>query len=141
MEEWQKRAIQTFPELEEDLRRNSLGPGGLWIDLFNALASAYEEHPVNDDLIGRIFAYAAWCFEQPDTGNVETDLSSAAAVGLMENLPLDKAVSADLYRWLSIETFEGCENLFRYHLSDEEYRTFRDEFMRKKSQYSGTSRP
>jgi hypothetical protein len=140
MEDWQKRALQTFPELEEELNRNSLGPGGLWVDLLNALTSACEEDPVNDDLIGRISDYAAWCFKQPDTGDVETDLASATGVGLMENLPLDKAVSADLHRWLSVETFEGCENLFRYHLSDAEYRNFRDEFMRKKSESDGPSR-
>jgi hypothetical protein len=59
---------------------------------------------------------------------------------LGESLPLDHAVSEDLYRWLSMETFEGCENLFRYHLSDEEYRKFRYDFVRKKKDYPGPSR-
>jgi hypothetical protein len=58
----------------------------------------------------------------------------------MENLPLDQRVSEDLYRWLSLETFEGCENLFRYHLSDEQYRKFSSEFTEKKENFSGQPR-
>jgi len=140
VEDWQARALERFPELEDEINRNTLGPGGLWIDLYYALTSAYEERPVNDDLIGRIYDYADWCFKQPDTGDVNTDLSSATAVGLVENLPLNQAVSEDLYRWVSMETFEGCESLFRYHLSDKEYEKFRDDFIRKKKKYPGPSR-
>ena len=62
---------------------------------------------------------------------------NAVAVGLIENLPLDKRVSEDLFRWLSVETFEGCEKLFRYHLSDEEYRRFLSEFFEKKKGFRG----
>ena len=140
VEDWRIRALEQFPELENEINENTLGPEGLWIDLFDALASAYEERPVNDDLIGRIYDYAAWCFKQPDTDNVEIDLSSATAVGLIENLPLHRNVSDDLYRWLSVESFEGFEALFRYHLSDEEYRKFHCDFIRKKSEYAGPSR-
>ena len=140
MEDWRIRALERLPELEDEINGNQGGPMGFLSDLFFALTTAYEQNPVNDDLIGRIYDYAAWCFQQPDTGNAETDLSSAAAVGLIEDLPLSKAVSADLYRWLSIETFEGFESLFRYHLSEEEYRIFHANFINKKKQYSGPSR-
>jgi hypothetical protein len=74
------------------------------------------------------------------TEGVQTDLSSAAAVGLIEDIPLVRKVSEDLYRWMSIESFEGFENLFRYHLGEDEYRVFHDEFMLKKETYSGPSR-
>ena len=140
MEDWRAKAQESFPELEYEINRNQGGPAGLWNDLHYALTTAYENHPVNDDLIGRIYDYAAWCFQQPETADAETHLSSAAAVGLIESLPLDQAVSEDLYRWLSMETFAGCESLFRYHLSDEEYRKFHDNFVRKKKDYSGPSR-
>ena len=39
-----------------------------------------------------------------------------------------------------METFEGFESVFRYHLPDEEYLKFRDDFIRKKKEYSGPSR-
>lgn len=72
----------------------------------------------------------------PQTDDAGTDLSSAVAVGFIENIPLDKLVSDDLSRWLSMETFADSESLFRYTLSDEDYRKFADEFIRKKKQYS-----
>jgi hypothetical protein len=108
--------------------------------LFSLLSRAYEGQPFNDDLIGRIYDYAAWCFAQPQRENAENDLSSATAVGLIEDIPLDRKVSEDLYRWMSIESFEGFENLFRYHLGEDEYRVFHDEFMLTKKTYSGPSR-
>jgi hypothetical protein len=42
-------------------------------------------------------------------------------VGLIESIPLNKRASDDLYRWMSQGTFHDYENLFRYHLSDQEY--------------------
>jgi len=142
LEDWLTKALECFPELQDVTFQNhhNDNPHALWIDLFYLLTRAYEEPTSNDDLIGRIYDYAAWCFEQPQLDDAETDLSSATAVGLIEDIPLDRKVSDDLYRWMSAESFEGFESLFRYHLADEAYRTFRDEFMRKKKSHSGPSR-
>ena len=139
MEHWLPRARKSFPELEELINRNQDGPLGLWSDLFVELEMAYDAPPINEDLIARIYEYTAWCFKQAETGDIGTDLSSATAVGLIESIPLNKLVSADLYRWMSKETLDGCEKLFRYHLSDQEYDNFSSEFLRKKSNYSGHS--
>lgn len=139
MENWKAKALESFPGLEYEIKRNQGGPIGRWIDLYNALTAAYEEQPVREDLIGRIYDYAAWCFRQPRTRDLETDLANATA-GFIESLPLDQRVSEDLYRRLSVETFEGCESLFRYYLTDEEYRKFHSEFIGRKKEYSGPSR-
>ena len=142
MEDWYAKAQAVFPELQGFLFRDNDydRPMALWIDLFYLLHTAYKESPSNDDLIGRIYGYAAWSFEQPETDDVETDLSTAAAFGLIESIPLEKRAADDLYRWMSTESFDGFENLFRYHLSDEQYRAFREDFMSKKKIYSGPSR-
>ena len=132
-----------FPELQGFLfeGHDFDNPRSLWIDLCSLLIMAYEEMPNNDEMIGRIYDYAAWCFAQPEADDVETDLSSATAVGFIENIPLDPKVSGDLYRWMSVESFLGFENLFRYHLDTEDaYRKFHDEFLEKKKSYSGPSR-
>jgi hypothetical protein len=140
MENWRAKALEQFPELQ-DLIEEQSGIVALWIELYDALEAAYEEQPLNDELIGKVYDYAAWCVSQPqDQGADVEDPSSAAAVGLIESIPLDKKISDDLYRWFSIETFEGCESLFRYHLSDDEYRKFSDDFMGKKKQFAGPSR-
>jgi hypothetical protein len=140
MEDWRAKALERFPELQGEINRNQNGPLGLWDALYNTLATAYEHKPVNDDLVGRVYDYAGWCFQQSDTGNIETDLSNATAIGLIESLPLNHAVAQDLHRWLSIETFEGYERLFRHHLSEEEYRDFHADFLAKKKDHSGASR-
>ncbi len=139
MEAWRLTALTRFPELEYEITRNQGGPIGLWTDLYVALTTAYRAAPINEDLIRRIYDYAAWCFRQPDTGDAETDLSNATAVGFIESLPLDERVYDDLYRWLSVEIFEGCESLFRHHLSEEEYRRLHNDFIRKKVAYTGAS--
>jgi len=139
VENWRSKALTNFPELEFEITRNQGGPIGLWTDLHLALAGAYQTTPINDELIGRIYDFAAWCFRQPETGEVETDLSNAAAVGFIESLPLDQRVSDDLYRWLSVETFEGCESLFRHHLSEEKYRKLHTDFIQKKKGFTGPS--
>jgi len=140
--DWLAKALECFPELLDGTFQNRYydHPGDLWIDLRSLLWMAYENQANSDDLIGRIYDYATWCFEQPQTKDVETDLSSATAVGLIEDIPLNPRVSGDLHRWMSVESFEGFKSLFRYHLSDEAYCTFHDEFMRKKKTYSGPSR-
>jgi hypothetical protein len=78
MEDWRSKALTNFPELEFEITRNQGGPIGLWTDLRLSLVGAYQA----------IYDFAAWCFRQPETGEVETDLSNAAAVGFIESLPL-----------------------------------------------------
>ena len=139
MENWRAKALDYLPELQ-DMIADQLGPIGLWSETFFALEHCYEEQPINESVIGRIYDFAAWCLQQPQTEDAETDLPTAVAVGLIENIPLSKSISADLHRWLSPESFEGFENLFRYHLSDEEYNEFKSEFLRKNGKYQGAFR-
>lgn len=138
MENWQAKALQLLPELR-DLIEQQPDPMSLWIELFFELKRAYEE-PIDDDRVGKIYEYAGWCLKQPSTGNAETDVYSAAAVGLLETIPLDQRVLHDLYRWMSAETFNGCERLFRYHLSDDEFQNFAHDFRRKQKGFNGRPR-
>lgn len=142
MEDWYAKAQTLFPELQGFLFENHdrENPMGLWVDLFYMLHSAYEEVPANDDLIGRIYDYAAWSFEQPEREDAEYDLSDATAIGLIESIPLDKKAAQDLYRWMSPKSFDGFENLFRYFLSDEQFHAFREDFMQKSKAYGGPTR-
>jgi hypothetical protein len=141
LEDWLAKALECFPELESDFGLiQDLSPMSVWIELGLALGEAYAAQPINEDMIGRIYDYAAWCLAQPQTEDALTDLPTAVAVCLIEHLPLNKRVAEDLHRWMSVESFKGFESLFRYHLSDEAYDPFRDEFMCKKRTYSRPSR-
>ena len=139
MQDWRAKALEYFPDLRELIEQES-GPMGLWIELYHTLLISYEKKPIDDERIGRIYDYAAWCFDQPETGSVETDPSSAVAVSFVEDIPLNQSISDDLHRWMSVESFDGFENLFRYHLSDEQYQKFATDFREKKRQFKGPSR-
>jgi hypothetical protein len=139
MADWQSKALTDFPELQYEITRNQGGPLGLWSDLYVALVDAYREIPINEDLIRRVYDYAGWCFRQLETGEPEGDLTSATAVSLIENLPLDQQVSSDLYRWMSLETFEGCKSLFRHHLSEEDYSRWHSDFVSRKAKFTAPS--
>jgi hypothetical protein len=138
LEDWRVKALEYFPDQRELIEQES-GPMGLWIELHYLFVTAYDE-PIDLERIAKVYDYAAWCFEQPDTGDADNDPSSAAAVAFIENIPLDKRVSDDLCRWMSAQTFSGFENLFRYHLSDDEYLKFAADFHERKKQFDGPSR-
>ena len=111
MEDWLSKAVDTFPELAEQLEPAEIDPMAFWIELRLALDKAYQCAPINEDLIGRIYGYASWCFDQPETSSADTDLGTAVVVCFIEHLPETHAVAADLYRWMSVETFEGFESV------------------------------
>lgn len=133
MDYWLTKAIECLPELEdiatEPQPQRITGPMSLWIEIYLKLIDAYDVVPINEDLIRRIYDFADWSLKQPGTSDVETDVLTAVAVAFIEDLPLDKRITDDLHRWMSIESFKGFENLFRYHLSDEEYRQFEKNFL------------
>jgi hypothetical protein len=139
LEEWQAKALELFPDLRELIEKQS-APMGLWIELTFKLDDLYGEEPPNDERIGRFYEYAAWCFQQPQTDSAKTDLGTAVAVCFIEDIPLHKRIATDVHRWMSAGSFHGFENLFRYHLSDEEYKRFSAEFHAKKKRFKGTPR-
>lgn len=138
MEEWRAKAFEYFQDFH-DLIEEETGPIGLWIQLRYKLVRAYDKEPLNEEFIGKIYDYASWCLEQPSTGDANTDPSSAVA-GFIEDIPRDERISDDLYRWMSAETFDGSENLFRYSLSDEKFERFAANFHNRKKDFNGPSR-
>ena len=134
MEYWLTKAIECLPELEDQVTepQRITGPMSLWIEIWFKLVDTYHAIPINDDRIRRIYDFAVWCLDQPSTSDVETDLASAVAVAFIEHIPLEKRVSEDLHRWMSTESLKGFEHLFRYHLSNEEYRQFVEDFRSRK---------
>ena len=139
MEEWRAKAFEYFPDLH-DLIEEETGPMGLWIELRYKLVRTYDKRPLNEEFIGKVYDYASWCLTQPSTGDAFTDPSSAAAVGFIEDISQDQRMSDDLYRWMSAETFDDSESLFRYRLSDEEFERFAANFYKRKKDFNGPSR-
>jgi hypothetical protein len=138
VEQWRAKALEYFPDLRA-LIEEQTGPMDFWIELSYRLGRVYDQQPLDDAFIARVYAYAAWCFKQTSTGDVKSDPSSAVAVAFIEDIPLNKQVADDMHRWVSSETFDDCEALFRYCLSDKAYEKFATDFRRKKKEFSGTS--
>ncbi len=101
----------------------------LWVEISSKLEKTYGTEPRHDDFIRRIYEFAFWCLEQPQTNSAETDLSNAVAIAFLENVPLNLRTATDLHRWLSVEDFDGFASLFRYHLDEIELAKFRAEFV------------
>jgi hypothetical protein len=139
MKTWREKALETLPNLS-DLIDAQDSPMNLWIELFRVMVMAYEREPIDEETIGKIYDYAAWTFEQPSTGSAATDPSSAVAVAFIEDIPMNQKISEDLHRWMSTESFDDFENLFRYTLNDEEWATFSSGFRERKKQYFGPTR-
>ena len=139
LDEWRARALEYLPEFRS-LIEEQTGPTDLWIELSHQLVKEYDRQPIDEERIGRVYDYAAWCAVEPDTGDPERDPSRAVAVGFLEDLPLNRRVADDLHRWISAEAFAGCEALFRCALSEQEYQRFAANFRRKRKQFSGPAR-
>jgi hypothetical protein len=137
LESWRAKAIELFPDLR-DLIEEEPSALSLWIELYLVLARIYDQDPIDEHRIRKIYDYASWCFAQPETGSRDTDASSGVAVSFVESIPLNQRISEDLHRWMSLETFDGCENLFRFHLDEKQFQDFSAAFHRSKRK-SGNS--
>jgi hypothetical protein len=143
MQDWRAKAIELLPDapdVEELVTAPSSILFDLWLELYFVLVDCYQEKPPNDVLIGRIYDFASWCLTHPRTEDAETDVSSATAVGFIEPLPLDRQVLGDLHRWVSVETFQGCEGLLSIPSLRRGYRKFSCEFLSKKKLLNVQSR-
>jgi len=100
LQDWRAKALEYFPDLR-DLIEQERSPLSLWIELYRALVIAYDQQPIDEDRIAKIYEYASWCFQQPETGNIETDPSNGVAVSFIEDIPLD-------------QRFANCEPILRF---------------------------
>src|SRR5262245_57598921 len=108
MAAWRRRALETFPELRQDLNDPDLTIYQLFFDLLPAVRSAHERRDEED--LRRIYDYAAWAFMVPEHMN-------AVAVSFYEHL-LDGPVPEmkDVARRLSLTIIEAIWPLWEDRL-------------------------
>jgi hypothetical protein len=128
---WREKTAEFLPEFTEQ-STSAESPMALWIEISFELEKAYEAKTASEDFVGRIYRFAFWCFNQPQTDSAESDLSTAVAVAFIENIALNSKTAADLHNHLSIEEFDGIGPLFRYHLDENQFAAFRREFVARK---------
>lgn len=126
MKAWKKEVLKRFPELkskyEADFKWDET-PDEIWVDvLLDEFKRAHEE-PMNRDLIRRVYEYAMWSISSRDD-----DIVSAAIVAFYEDIPGWPSVRKELPNYMSIDEFDGIQNLFKYGRTDAEFEEFVREF-------------
>ncbi len=124
---WRRIAIERLPELQCKIA-DADNAFDLWIELYNELNRIYQHEPDNESLIGRIYKYAAWCWNQSRNDYLRT----AVIVCFYEVLPTDKVIRKDVARWLSVEEFAALRPVFGYYLSKKAVDEFAHEFSDRK---------
>lgn len=119
MSTYREEALERFPEFNQEISESE-NPMALWIELHLIFENAYKT-PRNDDLIKRIYMFADWCLQQPQSQHAEDDLFTAACVCFFEHISEYKAAREDMPRWFTVEKLTALESVFRYHLSEEKF--------------------
>lgn len=122
MASWRRKALEMFPEREVMLR----GGDGIYVvfaELFGDLREAYRQVPPNRDLIERIYAFAAWCFQPKQNRS----LRNAAAVSFYEHVPDFKPARADLAADFTPAMWAELQPLLYQMLPPESYDAFEAE--------------
>jgi hypothetical protein len=126
--DWGREAFTRFPDLIEDLDFVS-SPYDVWFVLTEAFKKAYKA-PRNEDLISRIYAYAAWCCEQPRGETAENDLGSCVCVCFYEHIPQSPEALEDMPRWFSRADVLAMRELFSYHVGDKGFQRILQAYQR-----------
>ena len=134
MPPWKETALEMLPELSDAINAAET-PYRLWFDLHAAFEQAYDASPRNESLIGRIYEFHHWCADAPRGETAADDLLTCVVVCFVEHIPQHPAARADMPRWFSYQDFIGAEQVFRYHLSEQEFLDLKQLFYRNREKY------
>ena len=116
---WKTEATKRFPDLVEWFA-DADTPYLLWFELFDAFQQAYK-NPRNQDLIRRIYAFAAWCESQPPGSTAADDLRTCVTVCFTEHIPTIPEALDDMPRWFTREEVERMKEVFIYQVGESGY--------------------
>ena len=129
MSAWRRRAVALFPERRAEVERTP-SIYQMWFALLMDLQHAYRAIPIEQDLIERIYSYAAWCFAPKQN----PELRGAVAVSFYEHLADFGPARRDLPRRLTREQFTELVPAFRTVLEPREFEAFEREFFAARAQ-------
>jgi hypothetical protein len=115
---WRDEAMRRFPDHAEQFRVADT-PYAVWNDLWLVFVSAYDTG--NLVLVAAVYAYAAWCGEQPRGVTAADDLSTCVNVCFTEHIPTSPKALADMPRWFSLADVKRCKDTLSYHVGADGY--------------------
>ena len=138
MEQWREKATEMFPEFSSSWDDDD-SPYSVWLELREAFEEAYDKTPPDESLIARIYRYSDWCAEQPHRQTADDDLLTCVAVSFWEHIPQHPRARQDMPRWWRAEDLDdgpdGLPNIFRYHLTAEQFEELKQFLHREKDRY------
>jgi len=134
MSSWREKAIEMFPELHIVIEETE-DPYALWSQLLESFKQAYTQSPRDESMIQRIYRYSDWCIDQPQGNTASDDLTTCVAVSFYEEIPCHPEAREDMPRWFTFEDFLGMEGIFRYRLSDEDFKSLKQYYKKHKNMY------
>jgi hypothetical protein len=113
MAAWRRKAVEQFPTLRCELNNPAHSIYGLFFDLLPMVRDAH--HAANEDVLRRIYDFAAWCL-----GQRAKDLRNAAGTSFYEHLFDCRDDWTSVIPWLSEKVVADCWGLWEARLSDAE---------------------
>jgi hypothetical protein len=115
-EDWRARALASFPGLRDDLEDEDriFSIYILLGDLLHLLNGAHREG--DDDMLRRIYGYAAWSREQPDD-----DIQNAAGVSFYEHLFDERWMRPLVTPWITSRVVRDYMGLWEFRLSPADF--------------------
>jgi hypothetical protein len=113
--EWRRKALELFPdlqeELQEDIERGDLTTYGLFSRLLTRCVQAHRDK--NTEELKKIYDYAEWCLRQP-----AKDVWNAAGVSFYEHLSDYKATRKEMYLWVKPDVFAEVAGLLEFMMGE-----------------------
>ncbi|HXG85792.1 MAG TPA: hypothetical protein VNI84_17365 [Pyrinomonadaceae bacterium] len=97
----------------------------LWIEIVLSFDEAYEE-PRDESFIKRVYDYEEWSLEQNEGETAAEHLPTCVVTAFWEHLPTNTASREDMPRWFSLDEVLANQHLFKYHLTDENFKDLVD---------------
>jgi hypothetical protein len=126
-EEFRMDTACRFPELASEILE-SQSAMEIWIHLRLLFEDAYASRPVLKRTIKRIYDFAHMCRHSERDEHPGYDLCTCANVAFFEHLPEIAPARRELAQWLTADEFESLADVFRYHLTTEDFKCLQEEF-------------
>jgi hypothetical protein len=124
MELWRQKAINYFPDLEQELLDEDYSYYMVFFDLLDLL-KIHRRGNKND--LEHLYEYAEWCLTQSDD-----DIINAVRVAFYEHLFDEREDWERVIPWLSKDVIESCWPLWEERYDDDKIEELR-RFLRHKS--------
>jgi hypothetical protein len=131
MSTWRRVSIKEIPNQRELIQRSE-SVGMLWVDLWLLFLGAHRA-PVDEETIRGVYEFAKWALTESNNDSIV----SSTLCHFYEYLPTKPDVRARMSQFMTQEEVLGLANIFRYHLSPDEFREFMSDWMRSDGKHCG----